>query len=67
MHGCTVHYVNERLDDGEMLDQVMVEVMKDDNPATLASKVLIEEHKLYSKVVRKLVTKENQFLTGPSL
>jgi phosphoribosylglycinamide formyltransferase-1 len=67
MHGCTVHYVNERLDDGEILDQVMVEVMKDDNPVTLASKVLIEEHKLYSKVVRKLVTKENQFLTNSSL
>ena len=67
IHGCTVHYVNERLDDGRILDQRSVEITKNDNPTTLANKVLIEEHKLYSKVVRNIVFKDNQFLTNPNL
>ena len=66
LHGCTVHYVNEKLDNGEILDQAQVKIKKDDNSITLASRVLIEEHKLYSKVVRGLITKENRFLTSPS-
>ena len=66
VHGCTVHYVNEKLDSGEILDQAQVKITKDDNSVTLASRVLIEEHKLYSKVVRGLITKENRFLTSPS-
>lgn len=66
LHGCTVHYVNEKLDSGEILDQSQVKITKDDNSVTLASRVLIEEHKLYSKVVRGLITKENRFLTSPS-
>ena len=66
IHGCTVHYVNEKLDSGEILDQRQVKITKDDNSVTLASRVLIEEHKLYSKVVRGLITKENRFLTSPS-
>ena len=66
LHGCTVHYVNEKLDSGEILDQAQVKITKDDNSVTLASRVLIEEHKLYSKVVRGLITKENRFLTSPS-
>ena len=66
LHGCTVHYVNEKLDSGEILDQRQVKITKDDNSVTLASRVLIEEHKLYSKVVRGLITKKNRFLTSPS-
>ena len=66
VHGCTVHYVNEKLDSGEILDQSQVKITKDDNSVTLASRVLIEEHKLYSKVVRGLITKKNRFLTSPS-
>jgi len=66
IHGCTVHYVNERLDDGKILAQRTVEVTRNDNSATLAKKVLIEEHKLYSRVVRNIVIKENKFLTSSS-
>ena len=66
IHGCTVHYVNEQLDGGEILDQTRVKITKDDTSTTLSNKVLIEEHKLYFKVVRGLITKENQFLTNSS-
>ena len=66
LHGCTVHYVNEKLDSGEILDQAQVKITKDDNSVTLASRVLIEEHKLYSEVVRGPITKENRFLASPS-
>ena len=30
IHGCTVHYVNEKLDSGEILDQAQVKITKDD-------------------------------------
>jgi phosphoribosylglycinamide formyltransferase-1 len=66
IHGCTVHYVNEQLDGGEILDQTRVKITTDETSITLANKVLTEEHKLYCKVVRGLITKENHFLTNSS-
>lgn len=49
--GCTVHVVNEVYDDGPVLAQSKVPVYKTDTASDLASRVLIEEHKLYPKVI----------------
>jgi phosphoribosylglycinamide formyltransferase 1 len=51
--GCTVHYVNEQLDAGEIILQKQVPVLPDDTPETLAARVLAEEHKLYIEAIRK--------------
>ncbi len=53
-HGCTVHYVNSQMDGGKIISQAVVPVLEDDTADTLASRVLIEEHKLYQEVIRNL-------------
>ncbi len=53
-HGCTVHWVSEGMDDGEVIDQASVPVLDGDTPQTLAARVLIQEHKLYPQVLEKI-------------
>jgi formyltetrahydrofolate-dependent phosphoribosylglycinamide formyltransferase len=54
-HGCTVHVVTEILDDGEIIAQAEVPVLPGDDAATLAARVLVEEHKLYPAALSRLV------------
>tara|TARA_B100000212_G_scaffold177184_1_gene133388 strand:- start:108 stop:710 length:603 start_codon:yes stop_codon:yes gene_type:complete len=51
--GCTVHLVTPELDGGPVLAKTEVEIQKNETVESLASKVLIEEHKLYPKVLLK--------------
>ena len=52
--GCTVHFVNDKIDDGEIIDQEIVYIDKDYNIEILKKKILKKEHKLYIKVIRTL-------------
>jgi formyltetrahydrofolate-dependent phosphoribosylglycinamide formyltransferase len=54
--GCTVHLVTAELDDGPVLGQTAVAILPGDTPDTLAARVLIAEHQLYSRVLAKLVS-----------
>jgi phosphoribosylglycinamide formyltransferase-1 len=56
--GVTVHLVDEIYDHGKILAQVRVPVMPDDTPDTLAARVLEQEHKLYPRVLNKLIRGE---------
>jgi phosphoribosylglycinamide formyltransferase-1 len=47
LHGCTVHLVSAGVDEGPILAQAAVPVRADDTPATLAARVLAEEHRIY--------------------
>ena len=49
--GCTVHLVTPKLDAGPVLGYAEVAIQKSETIESLASKVLIEEHKLYPKVL----------------
>ena len=51
--GCTVHFVNSRLDSGEIINQKKVKIKKIDTPKTLAKRILIQEHKLYPAAIIK--------------
>ena len=53
--GCTVHVVDEIYDHGRILEQTKVPVQPDDTPDTLAARVQAEEHKLYPRVLQKLI------------
>ena len=56
LHGCTVHWVDEKVDAGEPIRQSAVEVdLLFDSPEALAAKVLEKEHKLYPDVIAKLL------------
>ena len=52
--GCTVHFVNSRLDAGKIINQKKVKINKLDTHKTLAKKILIQEHKLYPAAIMKI-------------
>jgi len=54
--GCTVHFVNSRLDSGKIINQKKVRIKKLDNPKTLAKRILIQEHKLYPAAIIKALS-----------
>tara|TARA_B100001057_G_scaffold173484_1_gene174160 strand:- start:383 stop:964 length:582 start_codon:yes stop_codon:yes gene_type:complete len=52
--GCTVHFVNSKLDSGMIIKQKKIKIDKKDTPKTLAKKILIQEHKLYPEAILKI-------------
>ncbi len=50
-HGASVHFVTEELDGGPLIAQTRVPVLAGDDEATLAARVLKQEHRLYPTVV----------------
>jgi phosphoribosylglycinamide formyltransferase-1 len=47
IHGCTVHFVVEAMDEGPIIAQAAVAVLDADTPETLAARVLAQEHVVY--------------------
>tara|TARA_B100000035_G_C20824819_1_gene475969 strand:+ start:81 stop:665 length:585 start_codon:yes stop_codon:yes gene_type:complete len=54
--GCTVHYVNAKLDSGKIIMQKKVKIYKKDSPSQLAKRILKQEHLLYPKALNKILT-----------
>ena len=52
VHGCTVHFVTPALDHGPVIIQAAVPVLDSDDEATLAARVLGQEHRVYPQAVR---------------
>ena len=52
--GCTVHYVNSKLDSGRIILQKKVRVKKKENFKTLEKRILKQEHILYPKALMKI-------------
>ena len=50
--GATVHIVTAGLDDGPIVLQAVVPVLDNDTPASLAARILVEEHKLYPAAIK---------------
>jgi len=50
--GCSVHYVNAKIDSGKIILQKKVKILKKDNTESLSKKILIEEHKVYPKALQ---------------
>ncbi|HEX5676254.1 MAG TPA: phosphoribosylglycinamide formyltransferase [Azonexus sp.] len=55
IHGCTVHFVTPALDHGPVIIQAAVPVLDCDDEATLAARVLRQEHRIYPQAVRWFV------------
>lgn len=49
--GCTVHLVSEGVDEGPILGQARVPILKNDTPERLAERVKTAEHRLYPQVL----------------
>ncbi|MDC0445302.1 phosphoribosylglycinamide formyltransferase [Candidatus Pelagibacter sp.] len=54
--GCTVHFVNSKLDSGKIINQKKVRIKKFDTPKSLAKRILIQEHKLYPAAIKKIIS-----------
>ena len=54
--GCSVHFVNEKLDGGKIILQKKIKIFKKDNVISLKNRVLKEEYKLYPKSIIKILS-----------
>jgi phosphoribosylglycinamide formyltransferase-1 len=54
--GITIHFVNEKYDDGATILQERCTITPDDTPATLAAKIHLLEHQWYPVIVERLLT-----------
>ena len=52
IHGCTVHFVTPTLDHGPIIIQAAVPVLDGDTEEALASRILVQEHRIYAQAVR---------------
>ncbi len=50
--GCTVHFVDEKMDHGPIILQAVVPVYQDDTEESLSERILREEHRIYPEAVR---------------
>ncbi len=53
--GISIHYVNEKYDEGSIIFQAKCEVLQDDTPDSLAHRVHQLEYKHYPEVIEKVV------------
>lgn len=53
--GATVHQVTAELDHGPILEQAVVPILPGDTPATLAARVLTQEHQIYPRAIARLL------------
>jgi phosphoribosylglycinamide formyltransferase-1 len=58
MTGCTVHFVDEGMDSGEIIAQAQVAILPEDNPARLHARIQQAEHKLYPEVIARFARGE---------
>ena len=52
--GCTVHFVNSKLDSGKIIIQKKIKISKNETKFSLAKKILTQEHKIYPKAILKV-------------
>jgi phosphoribosylglycinamide formyltransferase 1 len=52
--GCTVHYVDEKIDHGRVIAQREVTILGDDTPETLHARIQVAERELYPLVIAQL-------------
>lgn len=51
--GCTIHFVDEKMDHGPVIAQVAVPVFFGDNESSLSERILVEEHRLLPRVIQQ--------------
>lgn len=57
--GLTVHQVTVELDHGAILAQAVVPILPDDTPASLAARVLTQEHRVYPQAIASWLSETN--------
>ena len=57
MTGCTVHYVDEQIDHGDIIAQSEVPILPNDTPESLHARIQIAEHELYPSAIGQICRK----------
>ena len=57
MTGCTVHYVDEQIDHGDIIAQSEVPILPNDTPESLHARIQIAEHELYPTAIGQICRK----------
>ena len=52
--GCTVHYVDEQIDHGDIIEQREVPIRPNDTPESLHARIQLAEHELYPEAIARL-------------
>ncbi len=66
-HGASVHFVTHEVDGGPVIVQARVPIQDDDDPDTLAERVLEQEHRIYPLVIDWLSQGRLQLKNGQVL
>jgi len=53
--GITIHYVNDKYDEGQVISQKEIEVLSDDTPESLAERIHQLEYEYYPKVIEEIM------------
>jgi phosphoribosylglycinamide formyltransferase-1 len=64
VHGCTVHFVSNRVDAGAIIGQAVVPVLPGDDESTLAARVLAQEHVLLPRCARLVLEGRARLVDG---
>ena len=59
--GCTVHFVNEEVDEGPIILQSVVPIYDEDNTESLSERILKQEHIIYPEAIRLIIEKKIKF------
>ena len=59
--GCTVHFVNEEVDDGAIILQAIVPILDEDDVKSLSDRILEQEHIIYPEAIRLIIENNLEF------
>ena len=54
--GCTVHFVDEKLDTGPILTQAVVPILDEDTEESLSTRILTQEHRIYTEAINLVLS-----------
>ena len=54
--GCTVHFVDEKLDAGPILTQAVVPILDEDTEESLSERILTQEHRIYTEAINLVLS-----------
>ena len=67
VHGCTVHFVTERMDEGPIIAQAAIAIEAGDTPDTLAERLLRAEHRLYPHALKLVLDGDVRMSNGRAI
>ena len=65
--GCTVHFVDEGVDSGPIIQQAVVPVLDGDTVGSLSARILEQEHRIYTEAIAQVISTLSHQADGPKI